>query len=98
MDINKRKIFRVADDGFGWIEEECEYVNENMRIVVEKPYTLIQPPNPNWKPFFDWDKQEWIETATEEEMAVGEDLVDPYEVINMQKELIDKLLKESGES
>lgn len=94
MDSNKRKIFRVADDGFGWIEEESEYVNENMGIRVEKPYTLIQPPNPNWKPFFDWKQQKWIETATEEEMQVGEDLIDPYDVIEKQNKLIEELLKE----
>ncbi|KYG33884.1 hypothetical protein [Alkalihalobacillus trypoxylicola] len=30
--------------------------------------TLVPLPEPNWKPIFDKDKNEWVETITEEEL------------------------------
>lgn len=34
---------------------------------VPTGHTEVEPPVPNWKPTFDFNKNKWIETATEEE-------------------------------
>lgn len=48
---------------------------------IPEGYTTIAPPKLNWRPIFDWETNEWIETATEweklgytteEEMIAGE--------------------------
>lgn len=97
MDKFFNKVFRVADDGFGWVDSECFCIPENVKMTVQRPYTLIQPPNPNWKPYFDWESETWIETATEEEMHIGEDLLDPYELLKQQALIIKKLQAERNE-
>ncbi|MGO2267146.1 MAG: hypothetical protein ACTH54_09900 [Vagococcus salmoninarum] len=33
-------------------------------------YTEITPPQPCWKPYFDFKEGKWVELATEEEMSV----------------------------
>lgn len=56
-----KSIFKAIEP-YGF---EQEFVDDN--FTAEKPYTDIYPPEPNWKPVFDYEKNEWIETATEEE-------------------------------
>lgn len=88
------KVFRVSDDGFGWVDGECFYIPENVKMTVERPFTLVQPPNQNWKPYFDWESETWIETASPEERDTGEDLNDQQTVIERRAELLDQLLEE----
>lgn len=57
-------IFLVNDEGFGF--NESEIVEDDYKC--EQPWTDVMPPQPNWKPQFNWISNTWVETATEEEM------------------------------
>ena len=97
----KKKIFRVNDDGYGWDEDLSNYVTKDMRLTVERPYTLVNPPNPSYKPFFNWDTEEWEEHATEEEIAEimsVDDAEDPQETIEKYKKMLDDLLNKEKPS
>ena len=45
---------------------EQQYI-ENEQEVPEG-WTEVWPPQPCWKPVYDWNANKWIETATDEEM------------------------------
>lgn len=47
--------------------------------------TDIEPPVPNWKPVFDFEKNKWIETATDEEKQ-GTAVDDLTEMDQLKKE------------
>ena len=50
-DLSKSKWITVPDNDDG----------EELTISVDKPYTLIPPPQPNYDPYFNHETQEWIE-------------------------------------
>lgn len=83
-------VYKVLEDGF----EQC-VVEEDFEVV--KPYTDIEPPQPNWKPVFDFQKKQWIETATEEDMQIPEvGLSESEKIMQALSDLeIDALKKDS---
>lgn len=54
-------------------------------IEVPVGHTDIEPPTPNWKPLFNWEANEWIELATEEEKQ-GKAVDDVTELDQLKKE------------
>lgn len=58
--------------------------------TIPDGWTNVFPPQPCWKPVFDWSKNVWIETATEEEMR-------PPAVIDPEPSEIELLRQENKE-
>lgn len=78
-DINKSKWIEVSDNN-----------NEGeLSISVNKPYTLIPPPQPNYDPYFNHETQEWIEK--------GEVPEEPEESEPEQDEKENQILEELAE-
>ena len=65
----EKEAFYINDDG-SWDMSKSKWIvfDEGDKQSVDKPFTLIAPPQPNWKPSFNHSTQEWSETATDEEM------------------------------
>ena len=53
-------IYRPDNENKTWTISEWNEVDP-----IPEGYTTIGPPKLNWRPIFDWDTQEWTETATE---------------------------------
>lgn len=70
---NENKTWTISE----WDEKE----------PIPEGYTTIAPPKLNWRPIFDWNTQEWTETATEWEkkgFATEQEMKDAQEA--MEKE------------
>ncbi|KRN62102.1 hypothetical protein [Carnobacterium maltaromaticum] len=66
----KQEAFYINPDG-SWDMNKSKWLpcEGGNQPIVEEPFTLIPPPEPNWKPRFNFRSDKWTETATDEEMA-----------------------------
>lgn len=55
-----RLIYKPDNENFIWTTDTIKEDEE-----LPEGYTTIAPPTLNWRPIFDWEANEWIETATE---------------------------------
>lgn len=53
-------IYRPDNENKTWTISEWDE-----KEPIPEGYTTIAPPKLNWRPIFNWDTQEWTETATE---------------------------------
>ena len=58
-------------------------VNDNEEIL--EGFTEVEPPVPSWKPVFDFKKNKWVETATDDEKE-GLAVDDPTEIDELKRE------------
>lgn len=58
-------------------------IEEDMEVPAG--HTDIEPPTPNWKPLFNWEANEWIELATDEEKQ-GSAVDDITEIEQLKQE------------
>lgn len=55
------KILRYKSNPNG--DPDVDLIDEEEKHLVKEPYTLIPPPEQNWKPIFDFKQGKWIETV-----------------------------------
>ena len=77
-----RLIYKPDNENFIWT---TEILNEGEELP--EGFTVIPPPKLNWRPMFDWETNEWIETATPDEIVAMEyGVEDVSEVVKLVKE------------
>ncbi len=86
-------VYKALNEGF----EQCIVPND---FEVSEPYTEIEPPQPNWRPVFNFKTERWVEKATEEEMERPEvgptdletisQLISDLEIAKIEEELINE--------
>lgn len=70
------KLLHKYDENGLYIEDVMVDMDDMGRYDVPDRCTEVPPPQPSWKPVFDSEKNEWIETITQEEL---EELQKPSE-------------------
>ncbi|WP_366533557.1 hypothetical protein ACOJIU_17795 (plasmid) [Carnobacterium maltaromaticum] len=94
-----KEAFYINDDG-SWDMSKSKWIavpdndnGEELTISVNKPYTLIPPPQPNYDPHFYHENQEWIEKgeAPEEPEEPEEPELDEKEILEELAELKEKV-------
>lgn len=92
--MNKEAFF-INEDG-SWDMSKSKWITvpdndneEELTISVDKPYTLIPPPQPCYDPYFYHETQEWIEK--------GEAPEEPEETEPEQDEKENQILEELAE-
>ena len=95
--MNQEALF-INEDG-SWDMSKSKWIevfnNENgdeLSISVDKPYTLIPPPQPNYDPHFYHETQEWIEKG-----EAPEEPEEPEELEPEQDEKENQILEELAE-
>lgn len=77
-----RLIYKPDNENFIW---STEILNEDEELP--EGFTVIPPPKLNWRPIFDWETNEWVETATPDEIIAMEyGVEDISEAIKLVKE------------
>lgn len=64
---------------------EVDLIDSSERDSVKEPYTLIEPPVPNWKPVFDFKKNVWKELLSQHEINIREQGVESFEELKNNK-------------
>ncbi|MGH1943536.1 hypothetical protein ABE854_10865 [Enterococcus faecium] len=72
-----------------------EQIILNNQENIPENCTEIKPPVPNWRPRFDFDKKQWVESATEEEKKGN--AVDSVDELANIKALYETLKAENDE-
>lgn len=78
-------IYKPDNENKTWSIDTIEKNQE-----IPEGYTLVKPPKINYRLIFDWDKNEWVETATEYQKAGFESRED-YEAEKAEQERLANL-------
>lgn len=87
-----QEAFFINEDGSWdmskskWIEVSNNENGDELTISVDKPYTLIPPPQPCYDPYFYHETQEWIEKG-----EAPEEPEEPEEPELNEKEILEEL-------
>lgn len=113
-----QEAFFINEDGSWdmskskWIEVSNNENGDELTISVDKPYTLIPPPQPNYDPHFYHETQEWIEEGEapeepekpeepepeqdEKEKQILEELAELKEKVGLLEKRVIELEKDGG--
>lgn len=113
-----QEAFFINEDGSWdmskskWIEVSNNENGDELTISVDKPYTLIPPPQPCYDPYFYHETQEWIEKGEapeepeepeepepeqdEKEKQILEELAELKEKVGLLEKRVIELEKDGG--